>query len=323
VNRRGIWADSGIRIRGFGHYYPRQLIHNDLRSLDTMPSSEVDDKILGRISVRSRHRADERETVLVMAVEAAAEAVKRAEVDPAELDLVLLTNWTDRLYAPEMAPQVAYAIGARRALGFDLCGACTGFVHAVQTAAAYLLSPTALRTALIVSSERFSRRVRPGSRGELVAGDAAAAAVLERGDPAVPGLLDSVLHSKGEYADLTVGQPPDGWVRSRPGLVEQAVQSITETVSELLDRNGLDIADIDWLVPHSGTAPIFTTIQEKIGIAPEKFVTNFETRANTSSASIPVVLSENCANGTFRRGDLFLTPAVGGGWFYGGLLFRL
>jgi 3-oxoacyl-[acyl-carrier-protein] synthase-3 len=319
----GIWAGAGLGFTGFGHYYPRDLVYNARLARDA-EGGAVDQAVIGSVEVRSRHVAAEDETIDFMAARAAAAALDRAGRAPAEVDLLVLGNWSERQLVPELAPQVALRLGASRALAFDVCGACTGFVHGVQTAAALLAAHPSWRVAVVACSEYFSRRVRPGSKGTLVVGDAAGAAVLEKREPdAGRGLIDSLLCSAGESAEAVTVRPPLGWIKSKPELVELGVASTTAVASRLLERNDLKIDQIDWFVPHPGTSPIHAAVRERLAIAPERFITTFETRANTGSASIPTAVSEYLEKGVFHRGDLCLTPAVGSGWFYGGLLFEL
>ena len=318
---QGIWAGTGLRFTGYGSYYPRTLINNG--DLVDRAGSNVDDTVLGSIAVRSRHVAAEDETIEFMAGRAARSALDQAGREPGEVDLVVLGNWTQRQLVPELAPGVAQLLGATRALAFDVCGACTGFVHGVQIAAAMLATNPAWRVAVVVCSECFSRRVRPGSKGELVVGDAAGAVVLEKGAGAGRGLIDSVLISDPGQAETVTVRPPIGWIKSKPGLVELAIESNAEVSRQLLERNDLKISDVDWFVPHPGTGPIHDGVRARLGLDHDKLITNFEVRANTGSASIPIVLAEQMAGGTFRRGDLVLCPAVGSGWYYGGLLVEL
>jgi len=314
----GIWVGARLRLAGLGHYYPRALVRND--ALDRPIGNEVDRAVLGSVGVRSRGVADESETVPAMAAQAAARALAVANLAPERVDLLVLGNWTDRQSIPELAPQVAQMLGATSALAFDVCGACAGFVHGMQTACALLAAHSTWTTAVVVCSERFSRRVRPGSTGERVVGDAAGAVVLAKGGP---GVIDSLLASDGSSADTVTAYPPNLWIKSKPELLELAVSSMVGTSDEVLARNGLTMADVDWVVPHPGTDLVHQRVKERLGIPPERFLTNFETRGNTGAASIPIVLSEFGERDRFRAGDLFLTPAVGSGWFRGALLFRL
>jgi 3-oxoacyl-[acyl-carrier-protein] synthase-3 len=339
---RGRWVGSGVRITGLGHYYPRNQVRNPPPA-DLPEGNRVDKAVVGDVGVLTRHVSDESETVVAMGVSAVRDALLEAGRQASDLDLLILVNWTSRSLVPELAPQITEEIGAEHALAFDLCGACTGFILAVQTVAAYLVSMPEVRCAAVVCSEQMSQRVRPGSKGVYIVGDAAGAAILERRPPSsVPGssaghgeselrepepresgLIDSVLSCRGREGDAVIAVPPEGWLRSQPKLVTLAVEGVVSSVHRLLERNGLTIADIDWVVPHPGSDTIHRTIRDRLGVPAERFVVNFETRANTSSASIPIVLSEFTRSGRFRRGDLFLAPAIGSGLYQGGLLFRL
>ncbi|MFF2650230.1 ketoacyl-ACP synthase III [Streptomyces sp. NPDC058045] len=316
-----LWRDSGLRLSGFGHYYPESLIENE--PADDPAGNAVDDAVIGRLDVRSRHVAGEEETPAYMGVRAARAALEQAGVGVDEVDLLVLSNWTDRQFVPEWGPYTAHLLGCDRALAFDVCGACTGFVHGVQTAASFLGTRPDWRHALVVSSERFSRRVRPGSKGELVVGDAAGAAVLSRGDGRDGGLWDSLLVSEGSGRETVTVYPPTGWIRSDRELVSIAAGSHTDLAARMLARSGITMDDIDWVVPHPGTGQLHTAVRERLGIPEERFITNYEVRANTGSASVPIVLSEMSRDGRLRSGDLCYTPTVGSGWYYGGLLFRV
>ncbi|CAL9353565.1 ketoacyl-ACP synthase III [Streptomyces sp. NPDC012461] len=316
-----LWRESGLRLSGFGHYYPRLLLENG--SAEDPAGNAVDEAVIGRLDVRSRHVADEDETPAYMAVRAAHSALEQAGVTPDELDLVIVSNWTDRQFVPEWAPHTAHLLGAGRALAFDVCGACTGFVHGVQTAAAYFGTHSAWRHALVVSSERFSRRVRPGSKGELIVGDAAGAAVLSRGAEPDAGLWDSLLISDGSGRETVTAHPPNGWIKSSRELVSIAAASHADLAARMLARSGVKMDEIDWVVPHPGTGQLHAAVRERLSIPQERFVTNYEIRANTGSASVPIVLSEMARDGRLTPGDLCYTPTVGSGWYYGGLLFRV
>lgn len=319
------WAGSGVRFAGFGHSFGRVRIENT--GTEQVTTSAVEDRVIGAVGVRTRYRADDGETLLDLAAAAGTRALADAGIDPLEVDVVAMTNWTDRWCAPEWGIHLASAVGADNAYGFDLNAGCAGFVFGVHTAAAQLAAPTGYRTALVVSAERFTRRVRPGSKGELAVSDAAGAAVLRRGDPGGPdgsGLIDSVVHSTARYSDLSTVSPRTGWVKSKPELNEIAVDHVLRVVEELLDRNGLSADELDWVVPHSATEPFSVMFREKIGVGPERILTNLATRGNVSSASIPTTLSEHRAAGRLRPGDLVVSPSIaGGGWMYAGLLYRI
>jgi len=205
-----------FRITGIGSYLP-QVMHSNA----TLPA--LDEPItpdeLARIGVAHRGWAAEHEGVAEMAAIAARRALARAQVAAAELDLVILANWTQRRYLPEFAPTVKRLLGAGRAFAHELGCACAGFLYALGTASEFLRNPR-YRRALVVASEQTSRRARPRSRGTLILGDAAGAFVLERaGDhgPGGPGpggrLIDYELACEGEHAAI-MEITGEGWVHT-------------------------------------------------------------------------------------------------------------
>ncbi|WP_165987580.1 ketoacyl-ACP synthase III [Streptomyces sp. YIM 98790] len=316
------WAEHGLAVTGAGRYYPRRRVATP----DTAPARQEGrggTAVLGDISVRARHISDEREDVPYMAAAAVTQALEHAGLRPADVDLLILSNWTTPPYLPEYAPQVADRIGAGGCLAFDVSAACAGFVHGVQLAAGQLVAMPELRTAVVVSSEQFSRRARPGSRGELVCGDAAGAVVLERPAGRRAGLLDSTLTSDGSRSGLVTVRMPEGWISSRPEVPEHAAAGLVASCRELLERNRMRPEDIDWVVPHPGTDAVHRRLRERLGIPAERYAFNFRDRANTASASIPIVLAEFSEAGILRPGDVVLAPAIGSGWYHGALLFRL
>ncbi|TGK23059.1 ketoacyl-ACP synthase III [Leptospira yasudae] len=318
-------TSNGVRITGFGHYFPEQIVTNEeIRSRLKFPEMHPAEKaVIGNIGVNERRRANEKETAMYMAAQVAEMALKDAGKKPEDVDLYILANWTDRYYLPDLAPQASKLSGTKNALAFDVSTACTGFVHGVQTASAYL-GTGKFKNALVIGSERFSVRTRMGGYGEFTAGDAAAGVFLEHtGDPNF-GIIDSFLQDDGDLAGIIVtGPPPQSYVKSYPELVTNAADLTLKSMDLLLEKNGLTVDDVDWVVPHPGTDVVVQDVLKRTKFPREKILMNFERVGNTSAASIPIVLSEYYYKGKFKKGDLFLTPAVGGGFYWGGLLFRL
>lgn len=314
-----LWSDASLHLVGLGSYLPRGQ-HENPAVEGPATGNAVEQAVLGAISVRTRYVADEDETIPVMAAAAGQRALRDAGVAPAEVDLVVLSNWTTPAYTPDHAPEAAARMGAPHAFAFDVATACLGFIHAVQLAAMYLTS-TSARIAVVTCAEHFSRRVRPGSKGALVCSDAAGAVVLRRLEGRGPGLLDTAVLSDGNRADVIVARPPQGHVRSQPSLPEHAVASIQAACSLVLERNNLSISDVDWVVPHPGTDVVHRRVQEALAIPNEKFVVNLASVGNTSSASIPLALDEHRRAGGLQAGELVLSPAIGAGWYYGAMLY--
>lgn len=308
-----------LRILSLGTYLPRRVVDNAALVASYPVLGERD---LDRVGVTSRHEADDDEDVPNMAVRAARVALERTEVAPEALDFVLLVNWSERRYVPDLAPRVQELLGAKNAFAFDLGCACAGFVYALSIAHGYLQTPR-FRRGLIVASDHSRKRVLPGSRASLLFGDGAAAAVVASNVERGFRLVDYELGTDGARHELMdVGS--DGYlvthVRQRE-VNELAVRSLVRAGRSLLARRQLTFADVDYIVPHSGTAGIQSLLSETLSLPREKILTNLPSVGNVTAASIPMALEHFVQNGTLRGGHRVLTLAVGVGWqFVGGLL---
>ncbi|HEV8320336.1 MAG TPA: ketoacyl-ACP synthase III [Myxococcota bacterium] len=312
-----------VHITGLGGYLPAVMHTNDtLPPLDA-PLADGEDV---RIGVRRRGWASEAagESIPEMAAAAARQALARAGIAPGELDLVLLANWTQRRFIPEHAPRLQALLGAGRAFAFDLCTACAGFVYGVAVAHAFLQNPRFSR-ALVVASETTSRRGRPGSKSTLIFGDGAGAAVVERGAAGGARVLDYELATDGaHHGAMEIDE--HGWVRThlpQKELNALAARSFAEPAARLLARAGRTMDDVDWVVPHSGTAGIQATLIRALAVPAEKVLSNFATIGNVSSAAIPLALDEFVAAGRIRPGDTVLSPTTGTGWYAAALLLEM
>jgi 3-oxoacyl-[acyl-carrier-protein] synthase-3 len=310
-----------VSITGFAGHLPGPPLTDDmLPPLDT-PLTEAQSL---RIGVTQRHWAGEDDSVPGMAAVAAEQALRRAGTSASDIDLIVLANWTRRRYIPELAPQLATLLGARKAVAFDLCCACAGFLYGLAVADSLLRTRT-YRQALVVASETTSRRARPGSRASRVYADGAGAFVLQRDAGRGGTLLDHELATDGEQHGI-MDVTEDGHVRThlpQRELAELAARSIAGLTTTLLERNGLSADDIDWFVPHTGTAGIHTAVRRRLAIRPERILTNFATVGNVSSAAIPVALDHFVSRGVIKPGQLVLSASVGTGWYAAAALYTL
>jgi 3-oxoacyl-[acyl-carrier-protein] synthase III len=308
-----------LRILSLGTYFPRRRVDN-AAMLSSFP--ELGEKDLERIGVSSRHEAADDEDVPAMAVRASQVALERASVAAEELDFLILVNWSERRYVPDIAPRVQELLGARKAFAFDVGCACAGFVYALSIAHGYLQNPRFQR-GLVVASDYSRRRVRPGSRASLLFGDGAAAAVVGSNVNAGFNLVDYELGTNGARSEL-MDVDAEGYlvthVRQRE-VNELAVSSLVRAGKSVLARQGLTFADVDYIVPHSGTAGIQSMLSEALGLPRQKILTNLPTVGNMTAASIPTALEHFLQAGSLRSGQLVLVLAVGVGWhFVAGLI---
>lgn len=312
-----------LSITGIGSYVPR-LVHTN-ESLPPLDAPLSPDEIR-RIGVERRGWAGDDEGIAEMAASAGARALERAGIGADAIDVIVLASWTQRRYIPEFAPKVKRLLGAERAFGFDVCMACAGFLYGIGIAHGLLQEPRRTR-ALVIGSETTSKRARPGSKATLILGDAAGAFVLERGDVADGRggtMLDYELATDGAHHEI-MDISPEGWVRThieQRALNALAGRSMAAVARAVLDRQGLGIDDVRWVVPHSGTAGVQHVVAEALGAPRERILTNYASIGNVSSASIPAALDEFVTKGVVRPGDLVLSTAVGTGWYSAAALYR-
>lgn len=314
-----------VTFTGYGHYRPRHK-HTTAEMTDgcALSTSDVEDKVVGGIGVQTRNLAEPDETIVFMGIEAGRMALARAGADASEIGMLILASWTQRMWIPDLAPQIADGLGALNAFSFDISTACFGFIHSVVTARSFLLAePNRYDKILVVASERFKDRVRPGSKGELIVADGAGAVVLQRAAAGHTGLLAYAEESQGALKDIIAVKRPEGWIRSESALPDEVSNSTARHVEHLLAAAGLDVNDLDWFVPHPGTEPVLKSLVERLSIPWEKVLVNFATTANISAASVPLLLSEMHERGTVKSGQLALITAVGSGFYSGGMLVRL
>jgi 3-oxoacyl-[acyl-carrier-protein] synthase-3 len=310
-----------VRFTGLGSYLPERMVSNaELEPLEPPHSlAEMD-----RVGVKARGIAGDAEGVLEMGVLAAQRALERADVAPESLDFLILANWSERRYVPDFAPRIQHALGAKRAFAFDVGCACAGFVYGLTLAHGYLQNPR-FRRGLVLASDRSTRRIRPKSRGTLVFGDGAAAMVVEREAARGGRLIDYELRTDGSRNGIMdVGA--DGFLSpniKQRELNELAGATLAEVSRALLARNELSLNDIDWVIPHSGTAGVQAMLAERLGAPPERTLNNLAEVGNVTSASIPIALDHFLRAGKLRPGDRVLSAAVGLGWQYVALLYTL
>lgn len=309
-----------VRLRGFGGALPaRRITNDDLAAvLDTS-----DEWIAGRTGIRARHHA-EAETTASLATGAARRALDDAGVVAGDVDLLVVATSTPDTPCPATAARVAAELGITGG-AFDLNGACTGFVHALVTAAAHL-TVTGARTALVVGADRFRSLVDPTDRSTAVLfGDGAGAVVVTAAaaGPGAPGIL--AVHLAGDPGGTEVLEVPAGrpWLAmDGPELFRRAVRALVDSGRRVLDDAGVEPGEVDLYLPHQANARIVAAAADRLGIPADRVVYDMAERANTSAASIPLALADAVAAGRLRPGGHLLLSAIGAGLGWGSLHLR-
>ncbi len=316
-------------VKGVGHYLPARVVENKEFevSLDTS-----DDWITSRSGIKRRHFAAEGEKTSDMAIAAAQAALADAGLTPEDIDAIILATSTADLTFPSAATMVQTGLGMTRGFAYDVQAVCAGFVYALSTANAQIISGQAKRV-LVIGAETFSRLMDWTDRSTCVLfGDGAGALVLEaaegEGTSKDRGILSVDLNSDGSYRDILyvdggVSTGKTGYLRMEGKEVfRHAVEKLSETAETAMARAGVGADEIDWVVPHQANIRIINCTARKMGVPMTKVVTTVQDHGNTSAASIPLALSVAKQNGQLKENDLIVTEAIGGGLAWGALVIR-
>jgi 3-oxoacyl-[acyl-carrier-protein] synthase-3 len=300
-------------ITGLGHYLPEEVVPND----PIAARIGVDDEwIVRRTGIRSRRRAAPDERLVDLAANAGAQALKDAQTDPDEIDLVLVASLSQDQLTPNAAPLVAHALGADRAGALDLGAACSGWLSGLSLAAAQVEIGRADRV-LLIGAEILTRLTDYEDRKTAALwGDGAGAVVIGAdGDGAIGPV---VLSADGGLADVITASHEERLLRVEGHETFQtAVKRLSEATLEALERAELTLDDIDLFVYHQANARILRAVGERLDLAPEKVADYIAEVGNTSAASIPLTLALLRDDGRLHAGQRVLVSAIGAGFTWG------
>jgi 3-oxoacyl-[acyl-carrier-protein] synthase-3 len=318
------------RVIGTGAYLPARVVTNDELSRRVDTSHEW---IVQRTGIEQRHIAAEGELTSDLACAAAREAMQRAGLDADQIDLIIVATTTPDNTFPACAAAVQAKLGADRAVAFDVQAVCSGFVYGLAVADNFIKAGQT-NTALVIGSETFSRLLDWTDRRTCVLfGDGAGAVVLraEEGTGTVfdRGVLATQLGSDGRhYRDLYVDGGPSstgtaGHVRMNGREVfRYAVNALSASTRRVLEMSGLEVDDVDWLVPHQANRRILDAVARNLGLAEDRMLVTVGQHANTSAASVPLALAQGAASGKLRPNQVVVINAMGGGFTWGAAVLR-
>ncbi|MBW4461680.1 MAG: ketoacyl-ACP synthase III [Nodosilinea sp. WJT8-NPBG4] len=309
-----------------------QLTNDDLsQRVDTS-----DDWIATRTGIRQRHVAAPQDSLASLAAEAARNALAMAAVSAEEVDLIVLaTSTPDDLFGT--ACQVQRALGATRAVAFDLTAACSGFVFALVTAAQYIRTGV-FKNVVVIGADVLSRWTDWDDRTTCVLfGDGAGAVVLQAAErdrllgfelcsdgslnhclnlayqPESDVLVGDITVQKGTFAPITMNGRE---------VYKFAVNRVPEVIEKALFRASLTTADIDWLVLHQANQRILDAVADRLDVPAERVVSNMARHGNTSAASIPIALDEAVRAEKIKAGDVIATAGFGAGLTWGSAIIQ-
>ncbi len=310
---------NGLHILGTGRAVPDQIITNDdlARRVDTN-----DEWIVARTGIRERRFAREGESLTQFTVAAARQALERAGLKPEDIGLCITATVTsDRLF-PSQACLIHQELGLPEDCpAFDLSAGCTGFLYAMETAAAML--PRMNRPyALLVGGELLSRIVDMDDRSTCILfGDGAGAAVVESTEAG----WYSVLGTRGDRDVLWAwcpGQEIPYLHMDGQGVFQFALKTVPQVAKQLLEKAGMDKEQVDWYVPHQANHRIVESVAKRLKMPLSRFYENMDRYGNTSAGSIPIALDEMAEQGLLKKGQWVMCLGFGAGLTWGGALFQ-
>ncbi len=315
-------------------YVPDKVVTNrDLeKTVDT-----TDEWIRERTGILERRIVCDGQANSDLSVAAIRDALRDSDTRPEDLDLIIVATVTPDMMFPSTACVIQEKIGATKAWGFDLSGACSGFLYALAAGAQFIQTGT-YRKVMVVGTDVMSSIVDFEDRATCVLfGDGAGAALLEPAGDDGNGILDFLLHSDGSggqflYMPAGGSREPASLetVREKKHYVQQdgrnvykfAVKRMADVSANLLEKHGLEPSQLKLFVPHQANLRIIQSSVDRLGLKPEQVLVNIDRYANTTAATIPIGLTEAHREGRIKKGDLVMLASFGAGFTWGSLLMR-
>lgn len=305
-------------IIGIGRYLPDRVLTN----LDLEKMVETSDEwIKTRTGIEERRIADDDMDTSDMAYEAALQAIKNADIDAEDIDLILVATVTPDRPFPTVACMLQDKLGASKAAAMDISAACAGFMYGMVTAEQFVKSGT-YKHVLVVGVEKLSKVTDWEDRNTAVLfGDGAGAAVIGQVSDN-RGILSFELGANGAGGDHLYQDTGSNIIMNGREVFKFAVRQMGESCITVLDKAGLSKEEVDFLIPHQANIRIMEAARERLGLPIEKMSTTIRKYGNTSSASIPVALFEELEAGKIKDGDLIVMVGFGGGLTWGAIAMR-
>ncbi|PCJ95250.1 MAG: 3-oxoacyl-ACP synthase [Flavobacteriaceae bacterium] len=319
-------------ITAVGAYVPDFVLTNKI--LETMVDTN-DEWITSRTGIKERRiLKKEGEGTSYLAIKAAEDLIRKSNLDPKEIDMVIVATATPDIQVSATAAYVASEIGAVNAFGYDLQAACSSFLYGMSTAASYIESRR-YKKVLLIGADKMSSIIDYTDRTTcIIFGDGAGAALFEPNTEGL-GLQDEYLRSDGvgrNFLKIEAGgsvmPPTEETVRNNRHYVKQdgktvfkfAVSNMADAALKVMEQNNLSSDDIDWLVPHQANKRIISATAKRAGVEESKVMMNIEKYGNTTSATLPLLLSDY--ENQLKKGDKLVFAAFGGGFTWGAIYLK-
>ncbi len=325
---------SPVALKGIGFYAPEKILTNaDFEKIvDT-----TDEWITTRTGIKSRHIAHPTQATSDLALEASREALKQANIDPKDLELIVVGTSSSDMLFPSVACLLAEKLGAATPMAFDVAAGCSGFLYSLSVAEQFLKSGM-YKNALVLGADIITRFADYSDRATCVLfGDGAGAFVLTNEEQGEEFILDLISGCDPYGTDKLLLPAGGSKLPASHDTVEQRLHfiemngkevfrfavKISETlIKELLERNHIEIEDIDWFAFHQANIRIIEGAADRLKLSKEKVMISLDEYGNTSSATVPMTIYEYWRKGRLKKGDLMVMIVFGAGLTYSIALVR-
>lgn len=325
-------AKPTAAITAVGSYVPDYALTNEI--LETMVETN-DQWITSRTGIKERRiLKDPSKGTSFLAIQAAENLIEKHQIDPAEIDLVLLASTTPDMPVASTGAYVATEIGAHNAFSYDLQAACSSFLYGMSTASSYIETGRYDKI-LVIGADKMSSIIDYKDRSTcIIFGDGAGAVLFEPNDEG-NGLIDESLKTDGRGRDFlqvkaggSIDPADENTVKNREHFVHQdgktvfkfAVSKMASVSKKLIDKNNLPISSVDWLLAHQANKRIIDATANRLKVDPSKVPTNIHRYGNTTSATLPLLISD--FEKKFKKGDNLVITSFGGGFTWGAIYLK-
>ena len=317
-------------ITGVGMYVPDKVLDN--KYFETIVETN-DEWIRSRTGIRER-RILEHGATSDLAANAALDLLKKHNVSPEDIDVIIVATVTPDMFFPATACLVQNKIGAINAWGFDLSAACSGFLFAFQTGAS-LVETGRYKKVLVIGADMMTSITDYTDRNNCILfGDAGSVVLLEPTEDKSLGLQQSILRVDGKGKDAlymlgggslnpssheTVDKKWHYIYQDGKAVFKVAVKGMADVSAELMEMSNLKSEDVAYLVPHQANLRIIDATAKRMGLSSDKVMMNIDRYGNTTAATIPICLTEYYRDGKLKKGDNLILSAFGAGYTWGAL----
>lgn len=320
-------------ITAVGGYVPKFVLTNTM--LEGMVETN-DEWIVTRTGIKERRilKPEEGEGSSFLAIKAAEDLISKKNIDPKQIDLVIVATATPDGLVASTAAFVAAEIGAVNAFAYDLLAACSSFLFGMSTAASYIQSGR-YKKVLVIGADKMSSIIDYTDRTTcIIFGDGAGAVLFEPNNEGL-GLQDEYLRADGngrKYLGMDAGgslmPATEETVRNRKHFIYQdgktvfkfAVSNMADVASRIMKQNNLDHTDVAWLVPHQANKRIIDATANRMGLDSSKVMVNIQHYGNTTSGTLPLLLADY--EKQLKKGDNLVFAAFGGGFTWGAIYLK-